>query len=613
MSTCQHRRAAGVIAGAVLAVASMSASAQLAPTPLFTWGEEAPGGPAIFGFPTGIAVDDATGDIWVVDRNYELATRYDENGNYILEFPCMGCLGIEINPATRAVYVGKVNNETVEQWTVDGEFVRSWGGLGTGPGQFNDPRNLAIDPETNDIYVFDAKNARIQVFDEDINYLREWGEQGDGPGLFRGGNAPFSIAFDPLSRSIVAIDPRNNNVQRFDLNGTLLDFWDLTRSWPRNETRWLRDVEIDVNGEVMIADSDNERIQSFSPEGVTTALFRGLHGNGNEPFHPRSIAVNRVTGKRYAMAAYAHRVDVFDADNRYEFSFGGQPDEQFFLRSPGAIAVLPGSGDVVVVDEKNFRMKRFTGDGEFVAEWGVSSRIAATVDRTNAPVMGFDVSAMEVDSNGVIYHASSLTYYADPGIKFMQVVDSETGRLLDAWPAAVNSSSDSTGVAIDEVGGRIFVSEPREAKVAVYDREGNLIDAIPADNATGLAYGEQGLFVASSACQCIRRYSGALELEVEWGQGGSGPGEFAFEELSEIALDPDGNLYVTDTANDRIQGFDADGNFLWELGVRGGNFGQFRTPRGIAIDPAADRLYVVDGGNSRIYAMALNRRDGANN
>lgn len=600
-----------LLAGAWLlgAAPSLTSAQPPAPVPLFTWGEAAAGEPGVFGFPTGIAIDDATGDIWVVDRNYGRASRFDQNGNFILEFSCRGCLGIEVNPLTRRVFVASVTSDTVEEWTVDGSFVRTIGGPGAGDGQFNDPRNLAIDVDTGEVYVFDSLNTRIQVFDADGNYLRKWGGRGDGPGLFEGTNGPYSVAFDAMSRTVVATDPRVNNVHRFTPQGEVLDFWALPRSFGRGETRWIRDVEIDLNGDVMLADSDNERIQVFGADAQPTALFRGPHDPVTGAFHPRSIAVNRTTGRRYVMAAYSHRVDVFSADNQYEFSFGGQPDAGLTLNRPTTIAVMPGSGDVIVVDEKNNLMKRFTGDGAFVAEWGVSSRIAATVERTGGPIMPFDGSAIAIDVDGVIYHAKSGTYYGDAGEKYLQKIDGNSGRLLDAWPTLIENNNTRTGVALDEVGGRVFVSEPKESLVAVYDTAGELITSIEVDNPAGLAWGATGLYVASTACHCIRRYSADLTFELQFGERGPAEGQLDLASLSQIALDPYGVLYVADTGNDRLQGFDADGNFLFAFGSRGNGFGEFNAPIGVAVDAAADRLYVTDEENNRVYAFDLGRRD----
>lgn len=59
------------------------------------------------------------------------------------------------------------------------EFVKSWGGRGSGPGQFHDPTGVAV--ADAELFVADARNGRIQVFDLDGNFKREFGSPGDGP------------------------------------------------------------------------------------------------------------------------------------------------------------------------------------------------------------------------------------------------------------------------------------------------------------------------------------------------------------------------------------------------------------------------------------------------
>ena len=61
--------------------------------------------------------------------------------------------------------IGKVNAR--------GEWVTSWGSLGSGPGQFDTPHGIAVSP-ADEIYVADRGNRRIQVFDADGNYIREF-------------------------------------------------------------------------------------------------------------------------------------------------------------------------------------------------------------------------------------------------------------------------------------------------------------------------------------------------------------------------------------------------------------------------------------------------------
>ena len=61
--------------------------------------------------------------------------------------------------------VGKVNAR--------GEWVASWGSLGSGPGQFDTPHGIAVSPD-DEIYVADRGNRRVQVFDPDGMYIREF-------------------------------------------------------------------------------------------------------------------------------------------------------------------------------------------------------------------------------------------------------------------------------------------------------------------------------------------------------------------------------------------------------------------------------------------------------
>jgi sugar lactone lactonase YvrE len=63
-------------------------------------------------------------------------------------------------------------NSRVAKISKDGDWIKSWGERGKGPGQFNTPHSIAADAKGN-IYVADRANRRIQVFDGDGNFQRE--------------------------------------------------------------------------------------------------------------------------------------------------------------------------------------------------------------------------------------------------------------------------------------------------------------------------------------------------------------------------------------------------------------------------------------------------------
>ena len=73
-----------------------------------------------------------------------------------------------------------------------------------------------------------------------------------------------------------------------------------------------------------------------------------------------------------------------------------------------------------------------------------------------------------------------------------------------------------------------------------------------------------------------------------------------------LAIDRDGNVYMSDEGLHRISVFDKDGQYLTKWGVEGNGDGQFNGPAGMAFD-GDDNLLVVDSLNNRIQRYT---RDG---
>ncbi|MBT8193302.1 MAG: tandem-95 repeat protein [Acidimicrobiia bacterium] len=88
-----------------------------------------------------------------------------------------------------------------------------------------------------------------------------------------------------------------------------------------------------------------------------------------------------------------------------------------------------------------------------------------------------------------------------------------------------------------------------------------------------------------------------FRFEFEWGSPGSGDAQFSGQRG--IAVASDESVYVVDTGNDRVQKFDADGNYLLQWGTSGTGNGQFDTPFGLAVADDGT-VYVADGFNDRI-------------
>ena len=125
----------------------------------------------------------------------------------------------------------------------------------------------------------------------------------------------------------------------------------------------------------------------------------------------------------------------------------------------------------------------------------------------------------------------------------------------------------------------------------------------------GMAFAPDGsIYVADSRNNRIQQFNASGEFVRAWGsfanlQVGEAPGGTFYEPWG-IAVAPDGSVFVTDTWNHRIQKFTADGQFVQMWGY----FGQaeapdaFWGPRDLAFD-SQGRLYVTDTGNKRVVVF----------
>ena len=109
-------------------------------------------------------------------------------------------------------------NSRVAKVDRDGNWLKSWGDRGTGPGQFHTPHSIAVDAQ-NRVYVADRSNRRIQVFDTEGRFLRQFTidvpvPPGARPAI---GNIPDEAAiaagtFAPGSPWAICISPGPNQV-----------------------------------------------------------------------------------------------------------------------------------------------------------------------------------------------------------------------------------------------------------------------------------------------------------------------------------------------------------------------------------------------------------------
>jgi DNA-binding beta-propeller fold protein YncE len=87
--------------------------------------------------------------------------------------PFNGCTNLTVAPTGDLYVADGYGNCRVHRFTADGELITSWGGIGTGPGEFHLPHGIRATADGR-ILVADRENERIQIFDLDGTYMTSW-------------------------------------------------------------------------------------------------------------------------------------------------------------------------------------------------------------------------------------------------------------------------------------------------------------------------------------------------------------------------------------------------------------------------------------------------------
>ena len=263
------------------------------------------------------------------------------------------------------VFVGDTSSDAIDEFAAGGAFVRTWGRSGRAAGRFTLPRSVALDGAGN-FLVADTRNDRVERLRPDGSVIDVWGKRsslgfpttGNDPGDFRD---VTGVAVDPASGEVWTVEGGNHRVQRFGSDGTPLAVYGGTAagSAPGQFTEPLG-VAVGPGGEVLVADTRNDRVQRRDPVTGAWSVLPGSFAR------PSAVAVG-ADGRRYVAEAGAGRVRVLRADGAVEATIDG-------LDAPEGVAV-DGAGRVIVSDTQRHRVLRYAPSGSgYVVESELGGR-----------------------------------------------------------------------------------------------------------------------------------------------------------------------------------------------------------------------------------------------
>jgi 6-bladed beta-propeller/NHL repeat len=166
-----------------------------------------------FAEPWGVATG-PEGALWVTDPGSKKVFIYKESGTLVRTISNVSGFnlvpyGLDLDRFGNA-WIALQGSNSVLALNPNGGIVESFGGLGSQPGQFNAPFDIAV-ADSGNILVTDDLNNRVQVFKPDGSFLRQFGSVGSGSGQF---NQPRGIDVGPGNSAVIA-DSGNKRIARW--------------------------------------------------------------------------------------------------------------------------------------------------------------------------------------------------------------------------------------------------------------------------------------------------------------------------------------------------------------------------------------------------------------
>lgn len=259
------------------------------------------------------------------------------------------------------IYVSDTGNHRIVKLSAAGAFVRTYGSEGTGAEQFNKPMGIAIDSSGN-VVVADSENDRIVRFDPDSfsSSFESLGkvesdspEPGDEVGEF---NLPVDVAIG--ANNIIYVSDLNNN--RIQVIPSSLEASGASE-WTASAKGFSAIWGIVVAGDNIYATDKTEAesvIYKFSTVGSVVSTWGG-EGSSSETLRvPKGLAYDSDSGNLYICDSENDRLQITSTDGVFSTTFGSSGSSKDEFDTPTAIDI--NGTYIIVADTDNNRIQVIT-------------------------------------------------------------------------------------------------------------------------------------------------------------------------------------------------------------------------------------------------------------
>ncbi len=550
---------------------------------LYEWGDVRLPMEFQLNIPRGVAVD-SSGFVYVSDTYHGRVIKYDATGNIMwIQNYCDGAIlypmELIVGP-DGGVYVPDLQGHRIVVLKAsNGECVGSFGSYGSGPEQFNGPISVAFDVGGN-LYVSDRYNHRISKFRWDgrrwINvavigpYVEGYGELGAIWGVAIDGN--WLYVADEIKGKIVKLDLNGNFITAWGGNGT-----------GNSQFHLAGGIDVDGQHRVYVADIEHHRIHRFSSDGVFEKIIGGRGtGEGRLQF-PSDVAIDRRNGWLYVADNDNSRIQKLDLDGNFIYQWGTDAVGTTGLRYPTKLTIDHKNRVIYMVDSGNSRILKLTLALRKITEWGGFG------DEPGKFEFPFDV---DVDNDGNVYVIDNVQ-------RKLQVFAPD-GTFIRSWTIeGLNPVRFLYGAhAVDVYNNDVYIVDASTSRVYRFNTSGNFIASYTTDYySTGFLTKNDSYFISTFSGNRVLKRNFDWMVEGEIGKG------YLFHPY-DVAIDRDGNIFVTDTFQNRFVKFAPDGTVKNSVGSGmitdpGVEPGQFHMPYGIDVD-SDGFVYVADTDNHRL-------------